>query len=82
MPGYPGGLWCEAQVPSSPPPVFGKAEDLGEGGRVLRCTLPRRERGYPGQPTVAHYFQCGGRRGGFPMVVPAGGGTGGRREYQ
>ena len=36
--------------------VLGEAEDGGEGGRVLRCTLPRRERGVtqgdPLSPTI------------------------------
>ena len=43
MPGYPGGLCCGAQVPSPSPTVLDEAEDGGEGGRVLRCTLAQRE---------------------------------------
>ena len=58
--------------------VFSEAEDGGKGRRVLQCTIPQIERGDPGQPTVAHHFQCGGRRGGLPLVIPAGGGTGER----
>ena len=54
--GYPGGLWRGAQGPSPPPTVLGEAEDCGEGGRVLWCTLLRRERrvtqGDPLSPTI------------------------------
>ena len=55
--GYTGGLWSRAQGPSPPPKVLGEAEDDGEGGRVIQCIFPRRERGYPRRPTVAHHFQ-------------------------
>ena len=75
--GYPEGLWRGDQGYLTPPPVLGEAKDCGTGRRVIRSTLPRRERGYPGQPTVAHHFQYGGRRGGSPLGIPAGGGTGG-----
>ena len=77
MTGYPEGLLCGSQGPSPPPKVLGEAEDGGAGGRVLRSTLPRRERGYPGQPTFTHNFQCGVILGGLPLEIPAGGGTGG-----
>ena len=80
MPGYPVGLWRGAQVHLPPPTVLVEAEYGGAGRRVIRSTLPRRERGYPGQPTVSHHFQCGGRRGGFPLGIPSGGRTGGGRK--
>ena len=80
MPGYTGGLWRGSQGPSPPPTVLGKADCGGEGGSVLWFTLPHRERGYPGRLTAAHHFQCGGRCGGLPPEIPAGGGTGGGRE--
>ena len=82
MPGYPGGLWCGAQGPSPPSTVLSESEGGGKSGRVLRCTLPRRERGYPERPTVAHNFQCGGRCGGSPLGIPACGGTVGGLEQQ
>ena len=41
-----------------------------------------RERGERGRPTVVHHFQCGGRRGGLPLVIHACGGTGGRQEQR
>ena len=77
--GYPGGLWHEAQGPSPPTAVLGKAEDGGASGRILRSNLPQRQRGYPGRPTVAQNFQCGGGHSGLPLGIPAGGGTGGTR---
>ena len=83
--GYPGGLWCGVQIPSPPPTLSIEDEDCGGGGRLLRCTLPQKYRGYPGQHTVAHHFQCGGRCGGLPLGIPSGGGTGGmvgRREQR
>ena len=80
MPGYPGRLWCGTQGPSPPPIVLGEADDVDDIDRVLRCTLLRRERGYPGQPTVVHHFKFGGRRGGSPLGISAGEGTGGGRE--
>ena len=83
MPGYPGGLCCGSQGPSPPLTVLVEVEDSGEGRRVLRCTLPRIERGDPGRPAVTHHFKCRGRRGGLPLGIPAVGGTGrtgGRRE--
>ena len=84
MTDYPGRLWRGAQGPSPPLTVLGKAEaeDVGEGGRVLQCTLPQRERGDPGQTTFNHHFQCESRCGGLPLVIPAGGGTRGRRDQQ
>ena len=75
MPGNPGGLWRWDQGPLSPTKVLGEAEDGGKDGRVPRCTLPQRERGYPGQPTVSHHLKCGVRCGGLPLGIPAGGGT-------
>ena len=44
-PGYPGGLWCGAQVLSPTPTVSDEAEEGGAGGRVLQSTLLRRDRG-------------------------------------
>ena len=82
MPEYPGVLWSGAQGPSPPLTVLGKAEDVGEGGRVLRCTLPQIERGDTGRPTVAHHFQCGGRRSGSLLGIPTGDGTGGRKDQR
>ena len=71
-----------AQVPSPPPTVLSEADDGGKGGRILRCTIPRKERGYVWQPTVTHHFQCGGRCGGLLLRIPAGGGTGGGQEQR
>ena len=80
MPGYPGRVWRGSQVPSPPPTVLGEFEDGGNGEGVIQCTLLQRERCDPGRTTVSHHFQCGGRRGGLPLGIPAGGGTGVRRE--
>ena len=60
--------------------VLGEVEDGGTGGRVLRSTLPQRERGHPGRPTVAHHFQCGDGRSGLSLGIP--GGVTGRGRYQ
>ena len=76
-------IWRVDQVHSPPPSVLGEAEDIGEGGRVLQCTLMRRERGDPGRTTVTYHFKCAGRRGGSSLGIPDGGGTGrtgGRQE--
>ena len=35
------------QGPSTPPTLLGEDGDGGEVGRVMWCTLPRRERGDP-----------------------------------
>ena len=78
VPGYPGGLWREAHGPLPPTTVLGEAKDGVEGGKVIWCTLPQRERGDPGRPTVAQHFQCGGRHGGLPLGIPSGGRMGGR----
>ena len=80
MHGYPEGLWHGAQGPFPPLTVLGKAEYCGVGGRLLRSTLLRLERGYSGRPTITHYFQYGGRRGGLTLVISAGGGKGGGRK--
>ena len=70
---------CQIQVPSHPPRVLGEAEYGGAGRRLIQSTLLWRERGHPGRPTGAHHFQCVGGHGGSPLVIPAGGGTGGGR---
>ena len=44
MPGYPGGIWHGDQGPPPPTQVLGEAEDGGADGRLLRRTLPWRER--------------------------------------
>ena len=72
MPRYPGGIWCGAQGPTTPPWVLVEAPGGGKGGKVLQRTLTLGERRDTGGPTASHHLQCGGGRSGPPLGIPDG----------
>ena len=69
VPGYPGGIWCGDQVPLPHPQVLVETPDCGTGGRVLRRTLPWRERRIAGGPTISHHIFCSDERSGLSLII-------------